>query len=243
MLSSPLPSVHGSVVVQLNGSDPDSNPFRFDMVDDGGGPFSITMSGLLTVDTSRGWLDYEVTPSYTVVLSLREVSNAVNNGSLLSATQGNTTLQVRVVDINEAPYFSVLPSGYHLSEESPALTRATPSTAGALGGYSIVVGDEDFSDNSALVVSTVSNATGFGSAYFEVVNSTTNGTCRGGQLCVLRLRSDASRIDFDAGLRSIDVAVTVTDSDLASTVVYFNVSVDDINQGAVAFYVSVAGWS
>ena len=82
--------------------------------------------------------------------------------------QGNVTLQIRVTDVNEAPYFSVLPSGYRLAEESPVLTRAVPTTAGALGGNSIVVNDEDFGNNSALIVTCVSSSTGFGEAYFEV---------------------------------------------------------------------------
>ncbi len=58
--------VHGSVVVALNASDPDANPLRFGMIDDGGGPFSMTATGAVVVNTSKGWLDYEATPSMSV---------------------------------------------------------------------------------------------------------------------------------------------------------------------------------
>ena len=229
-----LLSANGSHIVLLNASDPDADPMRFDLVDDGGGPFSLSPIGELTVNTSKGWLDYELKELYTVKLSLREVSNAISNASLLYATQGNVTLQIRVTDVNEAPYFSVLPSGYRLREESPVFTRAVPTTAGALGGYSIVVNDEDFGDNSVLVVACVSSSVGFGEAYFEVVSSATNSTCRGGQQCALRLRGDSTRIDYDAGLRSINVTLTVTDSlSLSSTSSKFLVMVDDVNQGIV----------
>ena len=216
----------------LNASDPDADPMRFDLIDDGGGPFSLSSTGELTVNTSKGWLDYEVTQLYTVKLGLREVSNAILNSSLLYATQGNVTLQIRVTDVNEAPYFSVLPSGYRLAEESPILSHALPTVPGALGGYSIVVNDEDFGNNSALTLTTASSAVGFGANYFEVVNASTNATCRGGDLCVLRLRVNSSRVDYDAGIRSINVTLTVTDSLSASaTTGVFSVGINDINQG------------
>jgi hypothetical protein len=218
--------------------DPDSNPLRFDLLDDGGGPFSLSTTRYLTVNTSsKGWLDYELMTLYALSISLSEASNAMNNASLLYATQGNVTLQIRIVDMNEAPVFSSLPSSYRLSEESLVMTRA--SVAMGLGSY-IVVNDEDFGNSSSLVVSLTSWLTGFGSSYFEVMNRSTNGSCRGasGHKCVLRLRSDSSPIDYDAGMRYMILKRDV-DSERQSSIIgeYERVQrvIDDDNQGVYAW--------
>ena len=212
--------------MQLNATDPDANPLRFIFVNDSGGPFSLSTSGLLTVNTSLGWVNYEAKSTYTLTIGLQEVSNALGT-ALLYAREGNTTLVVNVRDVNEAPYFVNVPGAYRINEESTSPTVVTPFT----NGTNIMVQDEDIGNNSALVVNVSSSATGYGSGYFEVVNAS-GSACRGGLPCVLRMMAGSPVIDYDAGIRSINVTVTVRDPLSAAAVTpLFNVTVDDINQG------------
>jgi hypothetical protein len=73
---------------------------------------------------------------------------------------------------------------------------------------------------------------GFSSSYFEIVRSSDNGTCRGGDNCILRVVLNRPAMDYDAGMRGVNVSLTVTDSNGAfTTASNFTVVVNDINQG------------
>jgi hypothetical protein len=80
------------------------------------------------------------------------------------------------------------------------------------GGSFIAVTDEDAGNSSSLVITVRSSAAGFASSYFEVVRASDNGTCRGGDSCVLRVVLNRPALNYDAGLRGVNVSLTVTDS-------------------------------
>jgi hypothetical protein len=191
-----------------------------------GCPVRMNSSGHVLVDRDAGLLNFEAKSLYTMVVSLMEVSNAM--GALQYATQGNVTLFLRVVDVNEAPMFSVLPTGYSVDEEAVNYTTVVPSS----GGSFIVVTDEDGGNSSSLALSIRSSAVGFSSSYFEIVRVSDNGTCRGGDNCILRVVLNRPAMDYDAGLTGVNVSLTVTDSNGAfTTASNFTVVVNDINQG------------
>ena len=216
-------------MVQLSAYDDDGDAVEFSLVNDTAGPFSLTTSGLLYVDTSKGWLDYERVQVYNLSVRVREVSNRVSASPLLNASQGYASEVIRVLDVREAPYFVNAPWKYYIDEESVYPTMATPRQNGSF----IMVSDEDVGNNSALAVSVSSMVNGVAVSYFEVVNSS-GSACLGGMTCVLRVRSDSPRMNYDApsSLRMINVTLTVSDSTgLSSSTSQFNVTVVDINQG------------
>ena len=120
-------SANGTFVRQLTYVDDDGDTAAFTLLSTGV-PFSLTADGLLYVDTSKGWLNYEAVSVYSLSVGLCEVSNAVGS-PLLWASQGNVSLAVLVTNVNEPPYFSVLPNGYTLAHGSMYPTEATPHTA------------------------------------------------------------------------------------------------------------------
>ena len=223
-------SGNGTFLSQLLQFDDDPDPFRFTLVNDSSGPFSMNSSGYLRMDTSKGALNFEERSTYVLTVSLQETSNQLGS-ALLFASQGNLTITITVLDVNEFPYFVGVPSGYRIDEESANPNVTTAMVAGVNGTF-IIVGDQDFGNDSALTVTTVSGALGYGSSYFEVVTAGGD-VCRGAQQCVLRVRSGSPRMNFDAGLRTINVTLNVSDSTGRSTLTpMFNVTVNDINQGA-----------
>jgi hypothetical protein len=153
---------------------------------------------------------------------------------------GNANVLVSVEDVNEAPMFSVLPTGYSVDEEAVNYTTVVPS----LGGSFIVVTDEDGGNSSSLELSIRSSAAGFSSSYFEIVRVSDNGTCRGGDNCILRVVLDRPALDYDAGMRGVNVSLTVTDSNGAfTTASNFTVVVNDINQGALCAVYCLQRWA
>jgi hypothetical protein len=217
--------VNNTLIGRVTGVDPDADPLLYSIVALDGCPVRMNSSGHMFVD---GLLNFEARSLYTMVVSLVEVSNAM--GALQYATQGNATLFLRVVDVNEAPIFSVLPTGYSLDEEAANYTIVAPSS----GGSFIAVTDEDAGNSSSLVITVRSSAAGFASSYFEVVRASDNGTCRGGDSCVLRVVLKRPALNYDAGLRGVNVSLTVTDSNGAFTrASNFTVVVNDINQGVL----------
>ena len=238
-------SVNGTFVNQLAYYDDDGDSAVFTLFTNTY-PLSLSPNGLLYVDTAKGWLDFELVTTYVLSIGLREVSNKVASSPLLWALQGNTTETVSVVDVNEYPYFSVIPNGYRVDEESVYPMEVTPYTTNGImvvtlnpfttasyNGTFVSVYDEDWGNNSALVVS-VTSVSGSNSSYFEVVNATTGGACRGGQNCTLRIRQGSPRINYDApdSLSWINVTLTVTDpTGLATNTSAFNVTINDVNQG------------
>ena len=227
----PENSINGTAMKQLTAYDDDNDALSFQLLSDGGAPVSLTPSGLLYVDTSKGWLDFEVTNAYSLMIGLQEASNAIAGSPLLYAMQGNASGVISVVDVNEAPYVKTLPGAYRLDEESIYPTLATPYVTAS--GSFIVVYDEDFGNNSALVV-TVASSTVQNSSYFEVVNASNGGVCRGNATCVLRVRSGAPRINYDSpdSIRSVNATVLVTDdTGLSGSSGVFNVTINDVNQG------------
>ena len=224
-------SVNGTQLAQLSAYDDDGDQVAFQLFDAAGGPFSLTPSGMLYVDTEKGWLNYEVQTLFTLGVQLREVSNGVAGASLLYASQGNTTTVVNVLDVREAPRFVFTPGNYAVDEESVFPTIVTPY----LNGSYIRVFDEDVGNDSALSVTVQSWVTGVNSSYFEVVNAT-GAACRGQQNCVLRVKTGSPRMNFDSPdlVRLVNVSLTVTDSTgLNRSTSVFNVAVMNINQGAV----------
>jgi hypothetical protein len=149
-----------------------------------------------------------------------------------------SSLTVNVRDVNEAPTFGTLPTGYSVPEESGAGVVVTPTV-----GTFITVADQDGGNASALTVTVASSAWGFSSNYFEVVRSSDFAACVGGDTCILRVRTGSPRMDYDAGLVRVNVTVTVADSNgLRMTTPNFTVTIVDINQGAFALRRYVAAW-
>ena len=239
-----ISSTVGTVIATVIATDPDGDSFVFTITDTGGGPFSIgAISGAITV-TPLGSLNYEAQSSYTVAVTVQETT--VARGVPLNTT---ILVTVAVVDVNEPPYFSVLPNGYTLDEESVYPMVATPYTTNGVmvvssdplvavpfNGAFVSVNDEDFGNNSALVVTATSS--GVNTSYLEVVNAVTGGPCRGGQNCTLRVQRGSSRVNYDApaAMRWIAVVVMVQDSTgLSASSSPFNVTINDINQGAVGW--------
>ena len=221
-------SDNDTLIGRVIGFDPDGDEVRLDVVDLDGCPVRMNSSGHVFVSRDAGLLNFEAKSLYTMVVSLMEVSKAM--GALQYATQGNVTLFLRVVDVNEAPTFSALPTGYSVDEEAVNYTTVVPS----LGGSFIVVTDEDGGNLTSLVIAVRSSAVGFSSSYFEIVRSSDNGTCRGGDNCILRVVLNRPAMDYDAGMRGVNVSLTVTDSNGAfTTASNFTVTVNNINQGIV----------
>ena len=225
-------SSNGTIVSQLTAYDDDNDTLTFTLIDDSAGPFSLTSSGTLYVDTSKGWLSYESRSSYTIAVSVRETVNQVAGSPLLFAVQGNLTGSIFIRDLREAPVFVFSPGQYRVDEESLYPSVVTPYVNGSY----IVVADQDAGNNSALVVSVVTSFQGVVGSYFEAVNASDGSACRGGHQCVLRVRSGSPRLNYDSpmSMRSLLVNVTVTDSTgLATALSPFSVTVVDVNQGMV----------
>jgi hypothetical protein len=224
-----MSSANNTFIGRVTGFDTDADPLLYSIVTLDGCPVRMNSSGHVLVDRDAGLLNFEAKSLYTMVVSLMEVSNAM--GALQYATQGNVTLFLRVVDVNEAPTFSALPTGYSVNEEAVNYTTVVPS----LGGSFIVVTDEDGGNLTSLVIAVRSSAVGFSSSYFEIVRSSDNGTCRGGDNCILRVVLNRPAMDYDAGMRGVNVSLTVTDSKGAfTTASNFTVVVNDINQGPLS---------
>jgi hypothetical protein len=193
----------------------------------------MNSSGHVFVSHDAGLLNFELKSRYTMVVSLMEVYNGAM-GALQYAMQGNVALFLRVLDVNEAPIFSVLPTGYSVNEEAANFTTVVPSS----GGSFIVVTDEDAGNSSSLVVTVRSSAVGFSSSYFEIVRANTTVACRGGENCILIVKFLRPAMDYDAGMRGVNVSLTVTDSNGAfTTASNFTVVVNNTNQGASVCYV------
>ena len=218
------------MLAQYSVYDDDGDAVAYTLLNDGGGPFSLTTSGSLFVDAAKGWLNYEVVQSYNLTIGVREQQNAVAGSPLLQGLQGNFSQSVSVTDVNEPPVIVFSPGGYRVDEESTYPARVTPYSNGSF----IMVDDPDFGNRTALTVTVVSMSSDGNMSYFEVVNST-GGACTGMQNCVLRVKASAPRMNFDgpSSLRSVNVTVNVTDSrGLQASTGVFNVTVVDINQGA-----------
>ena len=225
-------SPNGTRIVQYIPYDDDNDPLVFSLIDTNPpGPLTLSHDGLLFVDTAKGWLDYEVMNTYHLTSTLAEVSNAFNDSPALGSLQGDVAQLVSVMDVNELPYFVSLPVGYNIDELSVYPTLVQPGN-GSASEY-IVVFDEDFGNNSALVVNTVSFADGHGTGYFEVVN-TTGGQCRGNMNCVMRVTQSSPRIHYTPPdfMRYINVTVVVTDpTGLTNNSGNVNVTINEIDEG------------
>jgi hypothetical protein len=228
--------VNGTFFGSVTASDPDGDPLVFSIVTTDGCPIRMNSSGWLFTDSALGVLDFESKATCAFTVEVTEVSTAVP--PLLSSTQGVSSLTVNVRDVNEAPTFGTLPTGYSVPEESGAGVVVTPTV-----GTFITVADQDGGNASALTVTVASSAWGFSSNYFEVVRSSDFAACRGGDTCILRVRTGSPRMDYDAGLVRVNVTVTVADSNgLRMTTPNFTVTIVDINQGAFALRRYVAAW-
>ena len=118
---------------------------------------------------------------------------------------------------------------------------ATP----VLGDAFFVLFDEDGGNNSALVVNVTTTLNGGVAPMFELVSFGNGSACLGGQYCVLRLRTDAPNLDYDApaSLRAMFVNITVADgTGLSSTLANVLVRVRDVNQGIAQGYYKRQHW-
>ena len=225
-------SPNGASVVQVDVYDDDNDPMLLSLFDDDGGPFSLSPSGLVSYNVSKGTIDFETRTSYLLHLSVVEASNRLGNDSLLFAVQGNLTVAVAVIDVHERPTFSALPTSFSLDEESVYPTIVTP----ALPDLYIGVTDEDVGNASTLAVNVTATVRGVVLPLFEVVSALDGSPCRGAMNCVLRVRSGAARVNFDAPDRTTVVSIVIRVSDqsgLFSESPATNVSIVDINQGAL----------
>ena len=212
-------SANGVYIGTVTGMDPSNFPYGFTLVNANGGPFSMNINGSLFVNTSLGWLDYEVKSVYNLTIQMSQTSNFWNNGTLLTASQGLGYLTVNVVDVAEMPYIVSFPTWFDVPEHSPVRTVVNQSSPSLMQFY-----DEDFGNNSALSVSVVT-----GSTYLEVVNST-GGACLGAMPCVLRIRTGSpDTIDYAQGVHLILFSIFV----LAPTGLNFTVTgavnIDQLN--------------
>ena len=71
-----LISVDGTSIYNLTSVDFNGDLLRFTLEDDSTGPFSVSEDGHVFVNTSKGWLNFEDTASYTLRISLQEVREA-----------------------------------------------------------------------------------------------------------------------------------------------------------------------
>jgi hypothetical protein len=216
-------SANNTYIAAFTATDVDGGVLTFQLQSTASpcGPFRINATGALFFGSTAGTLlNFEGTALYTCTVQVTDPTSR-------SDTQA---FNVTVVDVNEAPTFSALPTGYSVDEEAVNYTTVVPSS----GGSFIVVTDEDAGNLTSLVIAVRSSAVGFSSSYFEVVRASDNGTCRGGDNCILRVVLNRPAMDYDAGMRVVHVSLTVTDSNGAfTTASNFTVVVDDINQGAL----------
>jgi hypothetical protein len=219
-------SANGTLIAVFTATDPDGDTLQFSLSNDGGGPFVVNSTGALFVDLNKGSLNFEATPAYICTVLVSDILTT-SPGTVLT---NSTTFTITVRDVNEAPTFGTLPTGYSVPEESGAGVVVTPTV-----GTFITVADQDGGNASALTVTVASSAWGFSSNYFEVVRSSDFAACRGGDTCILRVRTGSPRMDYDAGLVRVNVTVTVADSNgLRTTTPNFTVTIVNINQGAFA---------
>lgn len=175
--------------------DVQGDPLNFTMLNTGGGGFAIFPNGTLYVNVSHGWLDYEARDLYTVTLMVMETYTA--HGPLLFS---NHTFDIEILDVNEAPYFSLVPSTLTITALS------CPGTVVGTAPLSLSVYDEDFGNNSLLAVSTLP-----ANYQFDVLDS--NGAnCTGAFPCYLVLRADAATIPYGVNNNRMPVQLTVKDS-------------------------------
>jgi hypothetical protein len=113
-----------AVVGKINGSDHENDPFAFTMIDRGGGPFVISLDGVVTVNRSLGFLDFEVVREYNITVMIKETNNS--RGPLLSEIEVFT---IDVIDVNEAPTFATFPTRFRRPSTSVCLTKISTTTA------------------------------------------------------------------------------------------------------------------
>ena len=102
-------SADATVVTTVTATDPDGDLFYFKISNSSSGPFSIDPnSGVIVVNTTLGWLDYELKSSYNVTVTVQEL--AASRDLPLNAS---ITVSIIVLDVREPPYFAMptLPEG------------------------------------------------------------------------------------------------------------------------------------
>lgn len=203
----------GFYIGVVKATDSERDPFKFTM--QGSPLFHMNTSGALFVDASLAFLNFEAVNSYNITVTVAESHN--ERGVLLASS---TLLTVSVTNVNEAPFFTNVPTRFHVPSNALPGTNVTASL-----GW-LTVNDTDAGDNSALTVSLP-----LGGNYFTAVSDSGGTPCRGNRNCYLVVGPSPPSLNFDIGVRSIPVNVTVTDPGGLSTWTYFEVDVDEVNLG------------
>jgi len=92
---SPLTQVGGAQAI-VSGSDPEGVALRYQLVNNGGGAFSIDANGLLRVQTTLDW-ENPATRSYTIV------ARAWDGGAIGLGNFVDKSIAISVVNVNEGP--------------------------------------------------------------------------------------------------------------------------------------------
>lgn len=216
----PLPSAcspNGTIIGTILAYDVEQNPYYF-WIPTQECVIDITSNGTLYVDTSLAQIDYYHNPVFVFNVSISEISN--HFGPLLTVS---TTVTVTVTEVNQPPVFLFVPAIFQVNELAPAGTIVTQSP-----GF-IQVYDHDQANSSL----TVNVTEGF--QYFDVVGSDPGSRCFGGDTCSLIVNSNTSAPSFDAGIHTVLVTVTVTDSLELSASITFVVIIVQVNEGKMHF--------
>ena len=80
-------SPNGTTLTKFVAVDDDNDPLEFILLDDSGGPFTLTPAGTLYVDYAKGDVNYERRSTFAVVVEVHEVSTAVPGSLLLHSIQ------------------------------------------------------------------------------------------------------------------------------------------------------------
>ena len=219
-------SANGSYVGTIFAFDKEFDPFVFEMAPSMvNSPFLVDAYGMITVN---GYLDFEVQSMYVISVTLNET---ITRACPFSS---NASFVITLLDVPEPPYFSVLSSGFNMPEEQStpyntsgtAVFTARDVTAGNTSTVTVAV-------TAVTIVMSLSGVTYSRSTalpYFVVV-SPSGGACVGGVACVLQVSSSSPRMDYDVGLRGLNVTITATGATGLTTSVVVPIVITNVNEG------------
>jgi hypothetical protein len=138
--------VNNTFIATFTATDADGDSLTFLLLSTASpcGPFYINATGSLFFRSPGLPLNYEATATYTCTVEVVDPTSRSHS----------QVFTIVVVDVNEAPIFSVLPTGYSVDEEAVNFTIVAPSS----GGSFIMVTDEDAGNSSSLVITVRSSA-------------------------------------------------------------------------------------
>ena len=187
-------------------------------------PFLVDKYGNVTVD---GSLDFKVVTSYTLVVTVNET---ISRACPLTNT---TTLTVSIVDVPDAPYFTVATAAVSIPEE-----RVWPYNTSGVATFTALDYTPGNTSLVSLSVTGVAVTTAMGGynytrattlPYFNVTTGA-GARCSGGGACMLMVTTVSPRMDYDTGLRALAVTVTATGATGLKTSVVVVVTIVNYNE-------------